>query len=123
NIMPPTPARLLWLARGCLARLGPRARHVTLSVDDLAIERRFIGAGNGAVTPEGEVAARMAAQHEGVALEHTYTAKCLPALLHHAASPALRGRPLLFWNTFSSVEPAIGPSSPACLPAAFRRFF
>src|SRR5215468_8733026 len=118
DIMPPTPGRLLWLARGSLARLDRRARHVTLSADDLAIERRFIGAGYGAVTPEGEAAARMAAQHEGVALEHTYTAKCLAALLHHAASPALHGRPLLFWNTFSSVEPAIGPSSPASLPAA-----
>jgi D-cysteine desulfhydrase len=123
DIMPPTAGRLLRLARACLGRLDRVARRIVLSADDFEIERRFIGAGYGAVTPEGEAAGRMAVQQEGVLLDHTYTAKCLAALLHHGASPALRGRPLLFWNTFSSVEPAVVPSLPASLPAAFQRFF
>ena len=75
-----------------------------------------------ASTPEAEAAIRLAQQHEGIALEPTYTAKCLAALLHHGTTPGLRGRPLLFWNTFSSVDPGVAPSPPDSLPLPFRRF-
>jgi D-cysteine desulfhydrase len=122
DILPPSARRLLRLARSCLARLGPAARGVALSTDDLEIERGFVGSGYGAVTPEGEAAGRLAEHHQGIALDSTYTAKCLAALLHHGTSRTLRGKPLLFWNTFSSVEPAVAPAPPGSLPAPFRRF-
>ena len=79
------------------------ARHLTAG--DLVIERGFIGEGYGASTPEGkEPSAGSAAR--GHRARDTYTAKCLAALLHHGTA-RLRDRPLLFWNTFSSVEPAM----------------
>jgi D-cysteine desulfhydrase len=125
DILPPSQRRLLGLARACLRRFAPHA-DVRLSPHDLEIERRFVGTGYGAVTPQAEAALRLLAETEGVGLETTYTGKCLAALLDRAGEPALRGRPLLFWNTFSAIEPAI-PSgvlpAPGTLPAPFRRFF
>ena len=123
DILPPSAGRLLRMARACLARLDPAARRIVITAGDLAIERRFIGDAYGASTPEAEAAIRLAQQHEGIALEPTYTAKCLAALLHQGTTPELRGRPLLFWNTFSSVEPSIAPSPPDSLPPPFRQFF
>jgi D-cysteine desulfhydrase len=125
DILPPSHGSLLRLARACLAHWAPDAR-ITLSADDLVIEPGFIGAGYGAPTPEADAAGRMLVEAEGIPLETTYTAKCLAALMRHAATEAFRGRPLLFWNTFSSIEPARAPASvppPDALPPPFRRFF
>jgi len=124
DILPPSQRRLLRLARACLAHWAPAAR-IRLSASDLAIEPGFLGAGYGAPTPEADAAQRMLVDAEGIPLETTYTAKCLAALMRHAAGP-LRGRPLLFWNTFSSIEPATAPEvlpPPDALPAPFHRFF
>ena len=124
DILPPSHRRLLRLSRACLARWAPAAR-VTLSAHDLEIERGFIGDGYGAPTPEADAAMRMLADAEGIPLETTYTAKCLAAMLRQAAE-RMRGQPLLFWDTFSSTEPANTPSplpSPEELPAPFHRFF
>ena len=63
---------------------------------------------------------------EGIGLETTYTAKCMAAMLDLALHPPYREATLLFWNTYSSVDPtaAIG-SAPDWreLPPAFHRFF
>src|SRR5262245_6208497 len=123
DILPPSPRRLLRLARACLARYAPDA-HVTLATRDLEIERAFIGRGYGAVTREGTAAQRALEEAEGIPLETTYTGKCLAALLHRAAA-APSDRPLLFWDTFSSVEPSIEPATlpPGdALPSPFHRF-
>lgn len=125
DIMPPSPRRLLGLARTCLRRFAPDA-NVRLTADDLVLDLRYLGPGYGAVTPEAEAALRQLADCDGIPLETTYTAKCLAAFLDHARDPALRGRPLLFWNTFSATEPAIpdgGLPAPDALPVPFRRFF
>jgi hypothetical protein len=61
---------------------------------------------------------------ENIRLETTYTAKCLAAILARR-SPQVTG-PILFWNTYSSVDPAthLGPlPDPHALPMAFHRFF
>lgn len=120
DILPPSHRRLLRLARACLARWAPAAR-VSLSAHDLEIERGFIGAGYGAPTPEADAARRLLIDAEGITLETTYTGKCLAAMLRQVAT-RWRGQPVLFWNTFSNVEPAIVPSPPEALPAPFRRF-
>src|SRR5262249_10235233 len=122
DILPPSARRLLRLARSCLAPPRPAPRGGAPSPRDPRIERGLVGPRDGAVTPEGEAAGRLAEHHQGIALDSTYTAKCLAALLHHGTSRTLRGKPLLFWNTFSSVEPAVAPAPPGSLPAPFRRF-
>ncbi len=125
DILPPSPHRLLRMARACLARFAAD-RPITLSARDVEIERRFVGLGYGAPTDAGSTATRLLATHEGIALETTYTGKCLAALLARAGEPELQERPLLFWNTFSGVAPALpggGLPDPGALPRAFRRFF
>ncbi len=123
DILPPSRRRLLRLARACLARYAPAAR-VTIADDALEIERGFVGQGYGAVTSEAVAAGRALEEAEGIPLETTYTGKCLAALLRHGGTTR-RGQSLLFWDTFSSSEPANLPHDlpPAdTLPPAFRRF-
>jgi D-cysteine desulfhydrase len=125
DILPPSRGRLLRLARACLSRYAPSAG-ATVGMGELEVERGFVGAGYGAVTPEAVAANRALEESEGIRLETTYTGKCLAALLHRAATPELRGRPLLFWDTFSGSEPANVPDvlpDAGALPPAFRRFF
>ena len=125
DVLPPSQGRLLRLARACLRRFAPDAA-VRLTAADLTLELRYLGPGYGAATPEAEAALRQLAETEGIQLETTYTAKCLAAFLDSARDPATRGRPLLFWNTFSAIEPAIPGSilpGPDALPVPFRRFF
>jgi len=62
---------------------------------------------------------------EGIRLETTYTAKCLAAMIDALQRPAYRGCPL-WWNTYSSVDPAshLGPLPDyRQLPRPLHRFF
>jgi 1-aminocyclopropane-1-carboxylate deaminase/D-cysteine desulfhydrase-like pyridoxal-dependent ACC family enzyme len=124
DILPPSPGRLVRLARACLAHYAPNAG-VSIRGSDLDVERRFLGSGYGAVTPEATAARRTLEECEGIPLETTYTGKCLAALLRHASMPALRGRPVLFWDTFSSMEPSNVPEElprDDTLPPEIQRF-
>ena len=129
DLMPPSPRRLAGLARGAfrrLRRVAPSLPRTPITPADFVIERAYLGSGYGAVTAEGEAAQRLLADREGIALETTYTAKTMAAMLDLAARPPYRDRPLLFWNTYSSVDP--GAALPALpdwreLPPAFHRFF
>ncbi|MBI4516493.1 MAG: pyridoxal-phosphate dependent enzyme [Deltaproteobacteria bacterium] len=129
DILPPSARRLARLARASqrrLRRLAPEIPDVTVSASDLTIVTEFCGAGYGAPSAEAEAAQRLAADIEGLQLETTYTAKCAAALLHLARAPAYRGRTLLFWNTYSSVDPGAQlerlPDFHE-LPPAFHQFF
>jgi len=129
DILPPSGQRLARLARATLGRLralDDSLPEVQVTAQDLTIERHFLGAGYGAVTDAGSAAAELLVESEGVQLEPTYTAKAFAALLDLAARAEWRGRPLLFWNTYSSVDPAAALSPlPEWrqLPAPFHRFF
>jgi len=61
----------------------------------------FAGPGYGLTNSRAEHAERDVAAHEGFRTETTYTAKTLALL----ATGGLRGRKVLFWNTFSALEP------------------
>ncbi|HEY0301600.1 MAG TPA: pyridoxal-phosphate dependent enzyme [Rhizomicrobium sp.] len=129
DILPPSARRLANLANAGLRRL----RRIDASLPatpitgaDITIERGFLGPGYGSVTAAGLTAKELLADSEGVELETTYTAKALAALLDLAQRPQWRGKPLLFWNTYSSVDPrAALPPLPdwSALPPAFHHFF
>jgi D-cysteine desulfhydrase len=129
DLLPPTAAslrRLADAARRRLRRLDPALPAANPSVEAPTVLDGYLGRGYGAATPEAEAAQRRMADCEGVRLEGTYTGKCLAALLDVARSAPYRGRPVLFWNTFSSVDPTAGVPrlpTPRELPPAFRRFF
>jgi 1-aminocyclopropane-1-carboxylate deaminase/D-cysteine desulfhydrase-like pyridoxal-dependent ACC family enzyme len=66
--------RVAALATEAAERLGQRW---SLAPGDVTIHDGFIGAGYGIPSPEGESVLALAARHEGVLLDPTYTAKAL----------------------------------------------
>ena len=123
DILPPSPGRLRRLAHAAGHRLGGPAARVRLPRTAIRLLPDFVGPGYGAATPEAATAVEMAEALEGVPLETTYTGKCLAALRQQARLGLAAHRPVLFWNTVSSIEPLPpgGRLPPlAALPSAVR---
>lgn len=125
DILPPSPARLSRLANRTAQRLGrqlPQAAEARFGPEDFTVIREYVGPGYGAPTAAARTAQDLIRRTEDIQLETTYTAKCLAAILDRAGSAG----PILFWNTYSSVDPAVhlGPlPDPSALPKPFHRFF
>jgi YihY family inner membrane protein len=82
------------LARACARRTVERPRRLRLTAD-----ARFIGAGYGHATEEGNEATRLAA-NGGLVLDPTYTAKAFAAALGFVAkAEAHRVVTVLYWHT------------------------
>jgi D-cysteine desulfhydrase len=128
DIVPPSARSLARLARASARRLGRACGEISAPVGerDFPVVREYLGRGYGCATEDAERARRRFADREGIELETTYTAKCAAAFLALAERPPYRGRPLLFWNTYSSVDPAERlaalPDFRALAPP-FHRFF
>lgn len=126
DVLPPTRRRLAAQARATLRMLrrhDPAVPNAAIAPGDFDLASDQVGPGYGAPTEAAQRAVRAAAR-AGLALETTYTGKCLAALRAHAAAGALDG-PVLFWNTYDGGDPAARaprPLDPARVPPAFRRF-
>ncbi len=103
---------------------GPQAGAVRLSNGDFLLDSDQYGGGYGHPTEAGRSAQRLVEEAEGIRLEPTYTAKTFASLLEHGRRKTFPG-PLLFWNTFNSVDLSgrIAGVGPADLPRPLRRFF
>jgi len=77
-------------AKGLLARAGVQ----------VVVDHEEVGGGYGVPTASGQNEVELAGQH-GLALETTYTGKCVAAL-RRDASKARDGRVCLFWNTHAA---------------------
>jgi D-cysteine desulfhydrase len=93
------------LARACARRAGVRLTGSALRTR-LAIDPRFLGAGYGHATADGDAATRAAAA-AGLTLDATYTAKAFAAALWHVR--ARRSKRVLYLHTLSSapMEPLL----------------
>jgi D-cysteine desulfhydrase len=129
DILPPSAARLVRIARACwkrMRRAEAAVPEVELRPEDLTVVPGFVGRAYGAPTDEASRALRAVESAEGIKLETTYTGKCMAALLQVSQREPYRDQNLLFWNTYSSIDPAIGLSelpSFRQLPEPFHRFF
>ena len=106
DILPPTPRGLARAARRSLRllrRLEPRVPEVEVGPGDFDLFSDQLGAGYGAATPAAREAVA-AAGRCGLALETTYTGKCLAAVRERARRGELPGGPLLYWHTFNGVD-------------------
>lgn len=111
DLLPPSPrfvARLATQALAILRRLGARVPALAIGADDVIVRSEWLGPGYGAITPEGDEARRRIAECEGLTVETTYGAKALAGALALARDDPWRARPLLFWHTYSSADPAAG---------------
>jgi 1-aminocyclopropane-1-carboxylate deaminase/D-cysteine desulfhydrase-like pyridoxal-dependent ACC family enzyme len=114
----------LRIARAVARRLDLRdACRSAPTDDDLRVDHRFFGGGYGVATPATADALERA-RTLGITLEATYTGKTFAALLADAGAGLLRGKRVLFWNTFSSAD--LGPllaryPGPHPLPARLAR--
>ena len=128
SILAPTGKRLSKLAAASLRQLrrsGAVVPPVQFPPGSIEIERGYLGDGYGVATAAGEAASDLAARLEGIELEATYTAKTFAAFID-AARSGRHGNNLLFWNTFSSIDPRAGIDrlpDPSELPAPFHRFW
>lgn len=91
----------------------------------LTVVDAHFGEGYGVFSPEGQYAARLMRDTEGLVLEGTYTAKTVAALIADAASGALSGRRVLYWHTYNSADmaPLIAGADYRALPEAFHAYF
>ncbi|MEO7438627.1 MAG: pyridoxal-phosphate dependent enzyme, partial [Candidatus Binatia bacterium] len=109
DLLPPSPeflARLANQARTMLTRLGADVPPLVVTPDDVTVRSEWLGAGYGAVTPDGLAARDRIAASEHLKVETTYGAKALAAALALAHEAPWRERPILFWHTYSSADPA-----------------
>lgn len=128
DILPPGSLRLAGQARRALALLK---RHfdvppVYVRPSDFTLINGYVGAAYGAPTLAATAASRRALASEGLTLDTTYTAKCMAAMLAVLTIADYRDRPVLFWNTYSSVDPELHLGELPdyrSLPPAFHRFF
>jgi D-cysteine desulfhydrase len=121
DILPPSPRRLARRASAALRRLHrvePAVPHIRFAPRDFTLLGGEVGPGYGAPTPAA-VEAVAAAAEAGLQLETTYTGKCLGALRRRLERPC--PGPLLFWNTYNSVDLAAPGPDAAALPPRFRR--
>jgi D-cysteine desulfhydrase len=129
DILPPSAERLAKLAGRSLALLREHVTDlpaVSLGAGDFRIVSGYVGTAYGAPTQGARRARDMMAQSEGIQLETTYSAKCLAGLIDACRTPEFRNGPVLFWNTYSSVDPAahLGPLPDYReLPRPFHQFF
>jgi D-cysteine desulfhydrase len=109
DILPPSAGKLSRLANHTLRLLRRHDAGITpvvVTPDDFRILHGYVGPGYGTPTDAGRHARALMEQLEGIPLEATYTAKCLAAVCDAVRTPAYRGT-VLFWNTYSSVDPAV----------------
>jgi D-cysteine desulfhydrase len=121
------PRAVLRLARSTAKLMRRNDRSVPplrLSLPEITVDGDQYGPGYGHPTVPAREAISLMQDAEGIPLEVTYSGKTFAALLHAIKGNSAEG-PVLFWNTFNSVDlsamaEAIKIDS---LPRAFRGFF
>ncbi|MBI3785408.1 MAG: pyridoxal-phosphate dependent enzyme [Deltaproteobacteria bacterium] len=113
DILPPSAGRLATMARKSSEVLRARVDLGSVGVGpaDFTILSGFVGRAYGAPTEEGRRACERMHELEHITLETTYTAKCVAGMLEALRSPEYHRAPVLFWNTYSSIDPShhLGP--------------
>jgi D-cysteine desulfhydrase len=97
------PRVVAWTANRCAAllrRRDPSVPDVHVSADELTVRNGFFGEGYGLGTPEGDAA--IDRFRTTLPLDPTYSGKTMAAVLAAGATGELKGKNVLFWNTFNS---------------------
>ena len=128
DIVPLTSEGVAGLANATarlMRRRGADLPDVRVEPTDITVVSDWLGPGYGHPTPEGERAKMLLRERHGLALDLTYTAKTMAALLALLEDGRLEG-PTLYWHTYNALPPPFpepGPEDYRQLPPAFHRFF
>lgn len=129
DILPPSADKLARLAARSLALLRQQTSEVpavAVAAGDFTVIKGYVGPSYGAPTDAARSARDLMEKLEGIHLETTYTAKCLAGMIDAVRTPEYRNRAVLFWNTYSSVDPAVHLGrlpDHGQLPRPFHQFF
>jgi D-cysteine desulfhydrase len=129
DILPPSADKLAKLATRSLAVLRQHTSEVpavAIKAADFTIIKGYVGPSYGAPTDAARSARLLMETLEGIHLETTYTAKCLAGMIDAVRAPEYRGGTVVFWNTYSSVDPAVHLGQLPDyrqLPRPFHQFF
>ena len=108
-----------------MRRRGADLPSTKIEASAITVLSDWLGPGYGHPTPEGERARMLLQEKHGLALDLTYTAKTMAALLALLEDGRLEG-PTLYWHTYNALRPPFPEPAPEDyrqLPPAFHRFF
>jgi D-cysteine desulfhydrase len=118
-------ARLFQETASFLRKLDPEFPEFLLGEGDWTVRDDCLGGGYACFTEKAMKAAALMKEKAGVILNGTYSAKAFSALLDDAEKQVLKGKTVLFWNTYNSRDLssfATGVDYQQ-LPVAFHRYF
>ncbi len=72
-----------------------------IGMNDVKLRHDFFGEEYGKSTPQGMEAITLMREHEDLMLEGTYTGKALACLVDDARRGKLKGKTVLFWDTYN----------------------
>lgn len=100
-----TPGTVKELMRDTYKFLRKKIQRVPeIKITPPQIMQDYIGEGYGFPTPEGSMAYQKAKERENIILDPTYTAKTFAAVLDYCQGTGINAGPILYWNTYSSVD-------------------
>ncbi|MBI4701676.1 MAG: pyridoxal-phosphate dependent enzyme [Deltaproteobacteria bacterium] len=121
-----TVALLANLAARYLRRCDRAVPRMRVRPAEIELLGGYLGPGYAHYTRRGVQAVELARDLECLALEGTYSGKCLAAFIDFVSAPERRGAAALFVNTYNSrpLAPLLaGAPRPEALPAPLRRYF
>jgi D-cysteine desulfhydrase len=120
-----TMARLFQDTASFLRKLDPAFPNLLLHEVDWTIRDDCLGSGYARFTEKAMKAASLMRERAGIILNGTYSAKAFSALLEDAEKQVLKGKTVLFWNTYNSRDLSKFAAEVDChqLPKAFHRYF
>ena len=125
-LTPETVAGLANRAARLMRKKGADLSSTKIEPASITVFSDWLGQGYGYPTPEGKRAQELLQEKEDFALDLTYTAKAMAALLALLEDGRLGEGPTLYWHTYSAFPsplPQPGPEDYRRLPRVLHRFF
>lgn len=118
-------AKLFFKTASLLHSKDPSFPKLEFSEKDIDIKNDFLGRQYALFTEEGMKAIDLMYKNEGIKLDGTYTGKAFAALIDDAERQDLRGKVILFWNTYNSRDftDILTTVDYHKLPQCFHRYF
>jgi len=119
-------ASIINRCRKHLNKAGADLPEMKFKKADVMMIHDFFGGEYAKITEEGKDAKKLLSEIEGIALDTTYTAKTMAAMIKYLKENDLKNKQVLFWHTYNTrdLSPFLDKSlSPKNLPEDFQCYF